>query len=176
MKYHYTYFQYLAICVPGLLIASTSVNAGSFRDFILDEGSPTTAQQFVKIPGNSKLASCLQCHDGSNAKDVKIKHADTAMRFTSHGSSNHPIGMSYDSYARRSPASYVDPAKLDSRIKLENGQVTCISCHEVKQANSRNVDVALVNNLNVMTNTCTSTKTLTTGPNQTRLCLSCHDM
>ena len=115
----------------------------------------------------------MQCHDGSKAKSIGIKHADTVMTFTSHGSSNHPVGMSYARYARKSPASYVPPARLDSRIKLENGQVTCVSCHETKL---HETVVAMQSEQNIAVEKCSSTKSLTTGSNQTRLCMSCHAM
>lgn len=173
MKIRWTHFQYLTIRIFGLLIVSSSVNAGSFQDFILDEGLSNAAQHSAQIPTNSKSASCMQCHDGSNAKSVSIKHADTAMTFTSHGSSNHPVGMFYDSYARKSPASYVAPARLDSRIKLENGQVTCVSCHETK---SHKAEVVALNEQKNAVENCSSTKTLTTGSSRTRLCMSCHAM
>jgi len=173
MKIRWARFQYLTICIFGLLIVATSANAGSFKDFILDEGLSNAGQRSVQIPANSKSASCMQCHDGSSAKSVGLKHADTAMRFTSHGSSNHPVGMSYDSYARKSPASYVAPARLDSRIKLENGQVTCVSCHETK---SHKAEVVVLNEQKNAVESCASTKMLTTGSSRTRLCMSCHAM
>ena len=173
MKIRWAHFQYFTTCVFGLLIVSTSVNAGSFQDFILDEGLSSTAQRTAQIPANSQSAACMQCHDGSNGKSIGIKHADTAMIFTSHGSSNHPVGMSYDSYARKSPASYVASARLDSRIKLENGQVTCISCHETK---SHTTEVVVLNEQKAEIENCSSTKGLTTGSNQTHLCMSCHAM
>ena len=171
MKIHWLHFQYMTIYISGLLILSFSANAGSFKDFILDEGL-TTPRHLAQIPANSKSASCMQCHDGNNAKSVSIKHAETAMTFTSHGSSNHPVGMDYESYVRKSPASYVAPARLDSRIKLENGQVTCVSCHETRL---HEVDVVM-NEQNITVENCSSTKTLTTGSSQTRLCMSCHAM
>ena len=176
MKICWAHFQYLTICIFGLIIISTSVNAGSFRDFILDEGLSNATQRSVQIPANSKSASCMQCHDGSKAKNVGLKHADAAMRFTSHGSSNHPVGMPYDIYARKNPASYVALARLDSRIKLENGQVTCVSCHETKQSSLHKLDIVSLKEKDGTINTCSSTKELTTGPGQTRLCMSCHAM
>ena len=173
MTIRWACFQYLAIFVSGLLIISTSVNAGSFRDFVLDEGLSNPTLRIAQIAANSQSASCMQCHDGSTAKSVGLKHADSAMTFTSHGSSNHPVGMSYDSYVRKSPASYIATARLDSRIKLENGQVSCVSCHESKTDKK---EVAVVNGQETAIENCRSTKDLTTGSNQTQLCVSCHAM
>lgn len=171
MKIRWVHIQHFTVCVFGLFIISTSANAGNFRDFILDEGLSSAPQPSVEIPSNSQSVACMQCHDGSDAKDISIKHADTAMRFTSHGSSNHPVGMKYSSYARKDPTSYVSSARLDSRVKLENGQVTCISCHKT---NLHNSEVAMKSEPQARVEKCTSTKALTTGPSQTRLCMSCH--
>ena len=173
MKIRWAHFQYFAVIMFGLLFVATSANAGSFKDFILDEGLYSTAQRSVQIPANSQSASCMQCHDGSNGKNIGVKHADTAMTFSSHGSSNHPVGMSYDTYVRKSPASYVAPARLDSRIKLENGQVTCVSCHETK---SHKAEIVALNEQKNVVESCASTKTLTTGSSRTQLCMSCHAM
>lgn len=171
MKIRWAYFKYFSINVIGLLTISFSADAGSFKDFILDEGLAPT-QYSAQIPANSTSAACMQCHDGSSAKNVSLKHADTAMTFTSHGSSNHPVEMNYESYARKNPASYVAVARLDSRIKLENGQVTCVSCHETR---SHEVKVVMNQQSDVVEN-CSSTKLLSTGSSQTRLCMSCHAM
>ena len=176
MKIRWVRFHNFTICIFGLIIISTSANAGSFRDFILDEGRSDSFLLAVQIPANSKSASCMQCHDGSKAKNVGLKHADTAMMFTNHGSSNHPVGMPYNNYARKSPASYVALASLDSRIKLENGQVTCVSCHETKQSSLHKLNIVSLKKSDGTINTCSSTKELTTGPGQTRLCMSCHAM
>ena len=173
MKARCALVQQITLSLLVMFIFSTQVNAGSFRDYILDEGLSGKAQLTLQIPINSKSASCMQCHNGSTAKNIGIKHAESAVTFSSHGSSNHPVGMFYDSYARKNPASFVAPASLDSRIKLEQGQVTCISCHETK---SHNTEVALVNELKSTIEKCSSTKKLTTGSSQTRLCMSCHAM
>ncbi len=173
MNIRWAHFQNLTISVLVLLSISSLANAGSFKDFILDEGISNAAQSAVQIPVNSKSASCMQCHNGSSAKSVSVKHADTAMTFSSHGSSNHPVGMFYAGYAQKSPASFVAAANLDSRIKLENGQVTCVSCHQTK---SHNTEVAMIDEQKQVLEKCASSKALTTGSSQTRLCMSCHAM
>ena len=173
MKICWARFQNFTICIFALIIISTSANAGSFRDFILDDGLSDSSRFSAQVPANSKSSTCMQCHDGSKAKSIGIKHADTVMTFTSHGSSNHPVGMSYARYARKSPASYIAPARLDSRIQLENGQVTCVSCHETQ---SHQTVVALQGEQKISVEKCSSTKNLTTGSSQTSLCMSCHAM
>ncbi len=169
MKYR-TYVQYL---IFGLSISATSVNAGSSLNFILEGQLSSTFQPSVELPTNSEAATCMQCHNGTNAEAIIIKDAETAMSFTSHGSTNHPVGMFYNTYVRRSPDDYVAATSLDPRIKLENGQVTCVSCHETKQTLLQK-DVASLKERNSTINACSSKKTLTTGPGRTRLCLSCH--
>lgn len=173
MKICWARFHNITTCVFALVIISTSANAGSFRDFIQDDGLSDSSRFSAQVPANSKSSACMQCHDGSKAKSIGIKHADSVMTFTSHGSSNHPVGMSYARYARKSPASYIAPARLDSRIKLESGQVTCVSCHETKL---HETVVAMQSEQNIAVEKCSSTKNLTTGSNQTRLCMSCHAM
>jgi len=169
----WVYFQFILSCLSGLLLFTACANAGNFRSFILGGESENSSQKSVYFSANSKSASCIECHDGRSAINVSLKHADTAMRFTNHGSSDHPVGMYYDSYARKSPFSYISAAKLDPRIKLENGQVTCISCHETSP---QKVAVALVSELNMTVENCSSTKALTTGSDHTGLCMSCHSM
>ena len=167
--------NYLAACIFGMLFVSASANAGSFRDFILADELSTVTQQPVDMLSSTGSAQCMQCHNGSKAKTVPVKHADTSMIFTSHGSSNHPVGMSYASYARKNPAAYIAPANLDSRIKLEQGKVTCISCHQSEQNSTHDKNTVASNEVNTA-DRCTSTKLLTTGSNQTRLCMTCHAM
>lgn len=176
MTYRSAKFLIIYTGLTGLLFASAQVNAGSFRDFILDSELKNTAQLVVEFAADSESAACMQCHNGNKAASIRMKHADMAMNFTSHGSSNHPVGMSYERYARKSPASYVASVKLDSRIRLENGQVTCISCHETRQNNSHSQNVVAANNVAAAQSDCTATKAFTTGLGQTRLCMSCHAM
>ena len=171
MKIRWVHIPHFTVCVFGLLIISISASAGSFQDINLEEDLSGVAQPSAQIPFNSKSETCMQCHDGSIAINVSIKHADTAMRFTNHGSSNHPVGMNYANYVRKDPTSYIASARLDTRVELENGQVTCVSCHKTNLHNSK---VAEINEPQLPLEKCTSTKALTTGPGRTRLCLSCH--
>ena len=173
MNIRWVYLQNFAMTVLGVLSVTPITQASSFQDFILDEGVSLTRSSTAQILENSKSASCMQCHNGTSAKSVSVKHADTAMTFSSHGSSNHPVGMFYASYAQKSPASFVAAASLDSRIKLENGQVTCVSCHQTK---SHNTEVAMIDDQKQELEKCDSSKALTTGSSQTRLCMSCHAM
>lgn len=153
--------------------------ADAFRDFVLDGEAAVASVEIetVTLPSDSESAACMQCHNGTGGQAVTLKHADAAMNYSSHRNVNHPVGMSYSQYASKQPHSYVNPSRLDARIKLENGQVTCTSCHGVKQtvAAIGNSDMMVaVDDLASQGSSCTSTKTLTTGPNTTSLCMSCH--
>jgi len=103
---------------------------------------------------------CLSCHDGIVAKDV-YRTAHAARISSQLGSSwvgkasltSHPIGIKYpigDSTYRA-----IDAVTADGFIKLPDGRVQCISCHDPH--NTRRFDYMLVRS------------------NQgSRLCLACH--
>ena len=99
------------------------------------------------------------------------------MRYRGNHNVDHPVGMDYASYAHKDPAVYVPPEQLDKRIILENGEVTCLSCHETKLQSHLEQDflpsLAQQNTIDGE-QICTATNRLTTGTNRTQLCLSCH--
>jgi hypothetical protein len=171
-----------------LIILLTVVTVGSakgfaerFRDFVLDSnGLSKTDEPRVHLVNSSQSRQCMSCHDGSSASPVTLKHADTSMRFSGHGSVNHPVGMRYANYANSKPAEYVPLEDLDRRIILEDGEVTCVSCHETKDHSETGTDAhATTTQLTYSDNgiyVCSATKRLTTGTSSTTLCLSCHAM
>jgi hypothetical protein len=122
----------------------------------------------------------MACHDGSGGSTIALKDAESAMRYNGNHNVDHPVGMDYAGYARRYPVEYVAPERLDRRIVLEAGQVTCLSCHETKtpeqieQGNLMAVDHTVAD-LDAK-QSCSATDRLTTGTHRTTLCLSCHDM
>lgn len=66
---------------------------------------------------------CLGCHDGSIGN-----HADVGLSSTLGGS--HPVDLDYET-ARLSKASTLVPAALlPAAIALDEGKVTCTSCHD----------------------------------------------
>jgi len=172
-----------SICLwisSGLIAGSLS---DSFKAYVLDSEQTATIpieQTLARLPVSSSSIQCMECHDGSKATGVVIKHADQPMTFTGHGSVNHPVGMIYSDYANKNPAVFVSPERLDERIVLENGEVTCLSCHALKKSpvnhqqdhvkiSLHEVDVFAAEN-------CTAAKSMTTGQANTTLCLSCHAM
>ncbi|MDJ0805890.1 MAG: hypothetical protein QNJ78_03565 [Gammaproteobacteria bacterium] len=165
---------------------SGSLSAGTFserfKDFVIDEGVYDTSSESltVQLPETGQSITCMGCHDGSKARVVELKHAASDMQFTGHGSVNHPVGMSYQIYANRDPVSFVSPGDLDSRIILEDGEVTCLSCHALKetplQEEGKLLRTSVVLNQEAGSSVCHASSELTTGSNMTQLCLSCHDM
>lgn len=173
MKSCGTYLSYFAVFIIGLFFLSTIASAGSFRDFILNDQENETNLAKVQIPANSRSSTCIECHSGNHSSAITLKHANARMSFSGHGSSNHPVGMNYEQYARSNPRSFVPTHKLDPRIILEEGQVTCVSCHQTKL----NLDQSItLNEQNSQFETCGASKELTTSSNQTGLCMSCHSI
>jgi len=125
--------------------------------------------------------SCMQCHNGARASHIAIKEASAPLQFSNSGMQvNHPMGMSYDDLAARKAGHYTPRFALDSNIVLVDGKVTCVSCHRLKETEESDGfiearwDVELSAQAN--TESCSSSRELTVGPNTTDLCLACHSM
>lgn len=170
-----------------LVCVSSNLFAGSFsetfKNFILDKGEPDRTSidnPAARLPDLSHSIRCMECHDGSQARGVALKHADTTIKFSGRGSVNHPVGMNYRYYANKDPAVFVPAEQLDSRIILENGEVTCISCHALKntspQVHGNLLRASVITTDDEESTNCTASKNLTTGSTITKLCLSCHAM
>jgi hypothetical protein len=88
--------------------------------------------------------------------------------------------MDYAGYAYRYPVEYVAPERLDRRIVLEDGQVTCLSCHETKSPEQIEQEYLIEVNQDTAglapEQRCSATDRLTTGTHRTSLCLACHAM
>jgi len=161
------------------------VFADSFKNWLLgpDAANSVKDTRSAKVIRTVKLDSvsseCLQCHNGNNSRHVTIKSADSPMRFSASGQqSNHPMGMNYDRYVAKQPASYRSRSVLSPKIVLINGQVGCISCHEQKSREERAYNGLTATNAVVISKKqmCTSKKTLTVGPRKSDLCMACHNM
>ncbi len=171
------YFKIVqSVMGAGLVIVSTMSNAtaGGFadalKDFVLGREAHASIQG-SQLPITSISYQCMRCHDGSRGQAITLKSTDTALRFTGHTNSDHPVGMRYSEYARPELGSYVDPARLDNRVQLENGEVTCITCHETDVSRVTAASLQLPAEA-----ACTATGNLTVGSTPTDLCLSCHVM
>jgi hypothetical protein len=172
-------------CLLLILLSVTSLGLAKgltdkFRAYILQPNlaSPSVATE-RRFPQPLGSHHCMQCHDGSGGKPISLKHAESKMRFVGRHNVDHPVGMNYASYAYDNPAVFVAPALLDKRIILENGEVTCLACHETKASSRPEPSLLKVTGRHDSSSdadACTATNRLTTGTNQTTLCLSCHDI
>ncbi|RMF83145.1 MAG: hypothetical protein D6736_22065 [Nitrospinota bacterium] len=86
------------------------------------------------FPGSSMIdpvsRECLSCHDGAIARFPVVSVG--LWRYASFSGTNlgrHPIGIDYEETRRR--RGRLRPVfTLDKRIKLIQGKVSCVSCHE----------------------------------------------
>jgi predicted CXXCH cytochrome family protein len=77
---------------------------------------------------SDSINSCLSCHDGAVAPDA---YGGLAMG-ASPGAAGHPVGIAYPSARLRlRDASFNAPDRLDPRVRLTAGQVTCNACHSL---------------------------------------------
>jgi hypothetical protein len=143
--------------------------ADQFRTFILGSETPATHNQ----PIDASAQGCMQCHDGSRAAHITLRSSGSPMQIRGSQTLNHPVGMVYDEAVRKDPQSYRARAALHPKIQLVNGQVSCVSCHQLR--------TDLVTAMNFPTspatmpsNGCTATKELTTGHGDRALCMACH--
>jgi hypothetical protein len=153
--------------------------AERFREFVLDSEYATPSQVLtLQAPQSISSQQCMGCHDGSGGQAITLKHADSPMLYRGNHNVDHPVGMDYASYAYRYPVEYIAPERLDRRILLEHGQVTCLSCHETKTPEQMEQQNLIQVNQNAAGSggSCSATARLTTGTHRTTLCLSCHAM
>lgn len=66
---------------------------------------------------------CMSCHDRDVPTDV-----------SPWSRTNHPYGIDYEAYATLpwNIGRYADPDDLDPSIRLPDGRITCVTCHEQK--------------------------------------------
>ncbi len=111
---------------------------------ILFEASRWVAKRSRKIKTVDRKWSmkqdCLSCHDGAIGRDVfsyfLFEKGYEQMNGGSKRSAvnrtinhDHPVGVDYYSAYLRDPRHYVAPEMLNSEILLQDGKVTCVSCH-----------------------------------------------
>jgi predicted CXXCH cytochrome family protein len=98
------------------------------------------------VEANGPAHLCISCHDGTSAKHVSF--CTVKCEF----SGSHALLKNYPP-ARKANA-YAPAAVLQAKgLKLENGKVTCISCHDLRKPSRYHL---------VLENT------------ESRLCLVCH--
>ena len=180
------------IVILGCLLAMQAALAGplgdKFNRWLLGTSQvPVTAPSTLEFELDDIAQGCMQCHNGSRAAHIALKSAGTPMQFSSDGvQSNHPVGMSYDRYASAKSHQYVPRFALDPNVVLVDGNVTCISCHRLKDSTAASV-VDQSGNI-IQANwietdgaepdpeSCSASAELTVGPKEHDLCLACHNM
>jgi nitrate/TMAO reductase-like tetraheme cytochrome c subunit len=85
---------------------------------------------FVNSEGNA--AECLQCHDGSK-ENQRRKGKITPIR-------SHKVLIKYPPPGRGRAFNPLNQV-LAAGMKLENGMVTCISCHDLNNQNKNHLAV-----------------------------------
>jgi len=100
-------------------------------------------------------AACLTCHDGSLAPDEGIPDLESGVWHHDgySGGTSHPLGVDYRAAKNRKPRGYREMTQLPDVIKLPDGKVECVSCHNLY---SHNQHLLAISNQG------------------SRLCLTCH--
>jgi predicted CXXCH cytochrome family protein len=124
--------------------------------------SSTLDAQISQPLGSSKL--CLSCHDGIIAlEDVSIRSLTSNQIFGTNLQRSHPVSFKYDAQLAVVDEGLIDPESSPSGLggtihsdMLINGNLECISCHDIH-------GIRGVKNYLVKSN------------NRSKLCLTCHD-
>jgi len=114
---------------------------------------PTTdnAMHMKMNPGDS-IENCGKCHNGVIAHDITVKMIGTDLR------NDHPISMQYaglgfaDPDFRPAPPSDINSNQIfENGVKLYNGNVECMTCHNVHDPSN---ELLLRANAEVLCFTC----------------------
>lgn len=155
---------------------SPSVSAGafgdSFREWLLGSEAQASTRAGMEVQLDAVGEACMACHNGTAAGHITVKNAGAPLQVAGTMNVNHPVGMDYNEYAYRKPRSYQPSTALDPNIRLVDGKVGCVSCHQLKENAPQQLamaDLAPERNSN-----CTASNQLTVGPEESDLCLACH--
>lgn len=97
-------------------------------------------------------ASCLACHDGISAGGVNYGGPGMAQGY-SHGS--HPVDVDYNLASLKPHTKFQPLSALPSSIVLQDGKVTCTSCHDGSSPEAHHTAMPMY---------------------RSRLCYGCHDV
>jgi predicted CXXCH cytochrome family protein len=106
----------------------------------------TVSHHTTTVEANGRAAVCISCHDGKTAKHVSFCAAKCDYAGSHAVMKDYPPAGRADKFA---PATVLQA----KGINLEDGKVTCISCHDLRKTGRYHL---------VMSN------------KQSRLCLACH--
>jgi len=170
-------YTLLTLCV--VPVVSAAGFSEGFKNWLLEPQASELVAKADIVRLDAVSAECMQCHNSKDSGHIILKSANSSMQFAASGrQSNHPVGMNYDEYVVRQPASFRSRAMLNPNISFSNGQVTCVSCHEQKDRKELSyTGLSSAGNVHLSKKEmCTSRKTLTVGPKKSDLCMSCHAM
>ena len=103
---------------------------------------------------DAETRRCLGCHDGVNAGESANPTASSPQRFWDLRR-NHPVGVSYADRGRGKAATLLRSSQLlPGRVRLPDGKVSCVSCHDLFQTGRHRLSVSM---------------------EESKLCLTCHD-
>lgn len=95
---------------------------------------------------------CLSCHDGVSAGESTNPTASSSRGFEDMRR-NHPVGVTYGDQGRG--RTLLRSAQLlPERVRLPDGKVSCVSCHDLYETERNRLSVSM---------------------DKSRLCLTCHD-
>ncbi|NOY53642.1 MAG: hypothetical protein GXP58_08480 [Deltaproteobacteria bacterium] len=179
MKLHKVLLVFLTLVLMFVETAYAGRFADAFRKFIVgtDAEAYGVAPSAPVVPPGGVSAQCIACHDGATASLIVVREVGTPIQYRGHQTVNHPIGMSYDRYALAKPNHYTPSDALPQDVRLEEGKVTCISCHKLRPGvldPERIVDAEFSDN--AADGCLAEWGSLTVGPRETDLCLACHVM
>lgn len=98
---------------------------------------------------------CLGCHDGVTATESANPTASSPRRF-SDMRRQHPVGIRYPDRTRgKSGARLRSSRSLPQRVRLPEGRVSCVSCHNLYETKRHRLSVPI---------------------EESELCFTCHDM
>lgn len=105
---------------------------------------------------DSESRRCLGCHDGVNAIEKAGGSGSSGLgQFGAFGS-EHPIGVVYSPAGRGHRSARLRPSGLlPDTIRLPQGRVSCVSCHNLYARNEHLLSASM---------------------DQSALCFTCHDM
>lgn len=94
-------------------------------------GAEMTEHHGFMVTAEETTSGCLSCHDGSAAKSVGNCSGVDCRIFESGLADSHRVDIPYPPPGKENefqPVAYL----TEARIKLINDQISCISCHDLK--------------------------------------------
>lgn len=109
------------------------------------------------MPGRTPTSACMGCHDGTIGPLANVLFPATLEDFPSEahdpGSGAHPVDLDYQAAALRQPSSLTPLAALPREVMLQDGKITCLTCHHPDSRERFRVSLSM---------------------ERSALCLSCH--